>query len=77
MQIVDVRALKLLQGFRDSVNNSRLSLTNQYESNKKQNEDLLEGYNAKLTQLVDVVFEGLQEDIETKQGTIMIDSPHR
>jgi hypothetical protein len=53
------------------VNYSRLALTNQYESEKRQNEALLELYNAKCTQLADTFVAGLQNDIETKQGTLL------
>jgi hypothetical protein len=50
------------------VNNSRLALTNQYQSEKKQNEALAESYEAKIGQLVNVIIAGLQDDIETKNG---------
>jgi hypothetical protein len=43
-------------------------LTNQYQSEKKQNEALAESYEAKIGQLVNVIIAGLQDDIETKNG---------
>lgn len=53
-----VKATRILQQFRDQVNNSRLALVNTYESEKKQNLALLAIYTAKCEQLANSVVVG-------------------
>jgi CHASE3 domain sensor protein len=63
------KALSSLNGLRGSLVDNKQALTNAYETEKSNNEQIHEEYQQKLHDLSDVVIPQLLEDIAQKNGT--------